>query len=159
MPHFRLVDKKACHFPVEIENKAYWAIKKLYLDLHLLVKERFLQMKELEELRLDAYESFRIYKEKTRVLYDKMILRNNFKVGNLVLIYKTRYIHKYSKLTSKWHGPYVVTNVLSYVVLQLKDKAMGSTWEINGHLCKLYTEADPTLQKEEDFSQHVFEPP
>ena len=40
-----------------------------------------LQPQELEEIRNDAYESARIYKEKAKVFHDKMISRKEFKVG------------------------------------------------------------------------------
>ncbi|XP_065623864.1 uncharacterized protein LOC111986231 [Quercus suber] len=48
---------------------------------------RKLQLQELEEIRNDAYESARIYKEKTKVFHDKMISRKEFIVGQKVLLY------------------------------------------------------------------------
>ena len=44
-------------------------------------EHRKLQLQELEEIRNDAYESARIYKEKTKVFHDKMIFRKEFKVS------------------------------------------------------------------------------
>jgi len=46
-----------------MEHKAYWAIKTLNFYLKTVEERRFLQMNELDELRLEAYESSRIYKE------------------------------------------------------------------------------------------------
>ena len=66
MTPFRLVYEKPCHLPVELEHKTYWVIKQLNMDLKLAGDRRKLQLNELDELRMDAYEHAKSYKERTK---------------------------------------------------------------------------------------------
>ncbi|XP_025635979.1 uncharacterized protein [Arachis hypogaea] len=73
MSPFRLVYGKACHLPMEIKHKAYWAIKECNPSLGGAGIERKLQLAELECLRLEAYENSRLYKEKMKAVHDRNI--------------------------------------------------------------------------------------
>ncbi|KAL1559685.1 hypothetical protein AAHA92_10000 [Salvia divinorum] len=46
-----------CHLPVGVEHKAYWAIKEVNLNACACEEERRLQLQELEELKLESYDS------------------------------------------------------------------------------------------------------
>lgn len=44
-------------------------------------EQRLLDLQEIEELRLDDYQNFKIYKKKIKCFHDSKILRKNLEVG------------------------------------------------------------------------------
>ena len=81
MSPYKIVYGKVCHLPMESEHKAYWETRMLNMNLETAKEKGMLQMNKLEEFRRDAYESGRIYKEKTKVWHDKDLAKNEFKSG------------------------------------------------------------------------------
>ena len=47
-------------------------------------------MSELDEIRAEAYESAKSYKEKAKLFHDRHILRKEFTPGMKVLLYDSR---------------------------------------------------------------------
>ena len=98
---FQLVYGKSCHLPVEMKHKAYWALKFLNLDEKASREHRKIQLLELEEMRLTAYESSRLYNEKVKNYHDKKLLKKDFKPGQQVLLFNSRLKLFPGKLKSK----------------------------------------------------------
>nr|GFA04470.1 reverse transcriptase domain-containing protein [Tanacetum cinerariifolium] len=63
---YKHVYGKACHLPIELEDKAYWALKHANFNLYVAGDHRKVQLNELNEIRDQAYENSLIYKERTK---------------------------------------------------------------------------------------------
>ena len=147
MSPYRLVYGKARHLPVEIEYKAWWAVKKLNLDMGRASLKRLLDINELEELRNDAYFNSRIAKDKLQKWHDQLIARKNFKQGDQMLLYDSK-LHLFpSKLKLRWTGSFTIQEVYLNGSVDLLNSKDNRVFKVNGQRLKPYA-AQHSVDKE-----------
>ncbi|GKC23145.1 reverse transcriptase domain-containing protein [Tanacetum coccineum] len=143
---YKFVYGKACHLPIKLKHKAYWALKWTNFDLKTVGDHRKVQLNELNELWDQAYENSLIYKENTKRIHDAKIKNREFHVGDRVLLFNSRLKIFSGKLKSRWTGPFTVTQVFPYGTVEL-SQTDGPNFKVNGHRLKHYFKGDipPTV--------------
>nr|GEV55110.1 reverse transcriptase domain-containing protein [Tanacetum cinerariifolium] len=108
---YKLVYEKACHLPIELDHKAYRALKHANFDLQTA--------------------------EKTKRLHDSKIKDRVFNIGDPVLLFNSRLNIFSGKLKTRWSGPFTITHVFPYETVELSQTDWPN-FKVNGHRLKHY---------------------
>ncbi|GJY23262.1 reverse transcriptase domain-containing protein [Tanacetum coccineum] len=111
---YKLVYGKSCHLPIELEHKAYWALK----HANSILKQR-----------------------KTKKLHDSKIKNRIFNVGDRILLFNSRLKIFSGKLKTRWSRPFTITKVFPYGTIELSQPD-GPNFKVNGHRMKHYFGGD-----------------
>ncbi|GKF70165.1 reverse transcriptase domain-containing protein, partial [Tanacetum coccineum] len=118
---YKLVYGNSCHLPIELDHKAYWALKHANFDLKTAGDHQKLQ--------------------RTKKLHDSKIKNRIFNVGDRVLLFNSRLKIFSGKLKTRWLGPFTITKVFPYVTIELSQPD-GPNFKVNGHHVKHYFGGD-----------------
>nr|GEU64112.1 reverse transcriptase domain-containing protein [Tanacetum cinerariifolium] len=135
---YKLVYEKSCHLPIELEHKAYWALKHVNFNLKTAGDHMKLQLNELCD---QAYENSLIYKEKTKKIHDSKIKNRIFNVGDRVLLFNSRLKIFSRKLKTHGSGPFTIIKVFPYGTIELSQPD-GPNFKVKGHRVKHYFRGD-----------------
>ncbi|XP_062102841.1 uncharacterized protein LOC133813132 [Humulus lupulus] len=108
------------------------------MDLVVAREARKLQLNELAEMRLFAYENAKLYKEKTKRWHDQKIQERVFEKGQKVLLFNSRLKLFPGKLKSRWSGPFTVVEVYPFGAVLVREDQSGREFKVNGQRLKHY---------------------
>ncbi|KAL4347045.1 hypothetical protein GQ457_17G010180 [Hibiscus cannabinus] len=112
------------------------------MEIEAVGKAWKLDIKELEEIRRNAYDSAQIYKEKRKEFHNRRISSKSFKIGQRILLFNSKLKLFARKLRLKWLGPYTVMKIFPHGAVEV-EKDSGERFKVNGQRLKPYYENAP----------------
>jgi len=103
-------------------------------------------LNELNELRLKAYESSQIYKERAKRWHDKHIFEKRFDEEDMVLLFNSKLRLFLGKLRSQWSKPFQVTKVHPHAMVEVWSESI-SLFKVNVWRLKHYFLGGSLLKK------------
>ncbi|GJX50002.1 zinc finger, CCHC-type containing protein [Tanacetum coccineum] len=120
--------------------------------LHATRENHFLQINELDEMRIDAYANSISYKEWTKRWHEKRIKApTNYEKGDKVLLFNSRLSLFPGKLKSRWYGPFSVCKDMKNGVIELYDED-GNRFIVNKQRVKPYQKSVLNTNKDDDIT-------
>ena len=89
---------------------------------------------------------------------DSMILDSFVRSSMLASMLDSRLKLIAGKLRSRWDGPFIITDIFPYSVVQVKDEATDRVFKVNGHQLKLFYGVPPD-EKRHDVVDLALIPP
>ena len=113
----------------------------------LPVRRGYFDISSLDEWRTQAYENAKLFKEKVKRWHDKRIQKHEFKVGEYVLLYNSRFSFFAGKLLSKREGPYVIEEVYRSGAIKINNSEGSNSKVVNAQRIKHYISGKPLMLK------------
>ena len=123
------------------------SIKQLNFDFKTAGEKIILDLSLLDEWRNQSYQNARMFKEKVKIWHANKIKRKEFKVGDQVLLYNSRFKFSIEKLASKSKGPLVIQEVCRSRAIRLHSDMKGKPHVVNGQRLKPYIAEKSFIRK------------
>jgi predicted protein tyrosine phosphatase len=115
--------------PIELEVMTLHTATTMRLPFDESQHHRLLQLNELDELQLKAYQSIEVAHAQQKKAFDKKVKKKEFKEGDLIMMFDARHHRRvYKKFLPKWFGPFVIKKVFVDIECYELENVDGSPY-------------------------------